>query len=676
MSSLQISEEKLSLAAKTVGMLSADAVEKANSGHPGMPMGAADYGVVVWLKYLSVCASDPKWVNRDRFVLSNGHGSMFLYSMLHLMGFDVTMDDLKQFRQWDSKTPGHPESFMTPGVECTTGPLGQGVANAVGMALGEKLLAARYNTKEFELINHKVFCFCGDGCLMEGVSGEASSIAGHLGLNNLIMLYDDNHISIAGHTELAFTEDVGKRYESYGWYVQHIDGHDYKQIDKAIANAIAQKEKPSIICARTVIGKGSPNKADTHDVHGAALGKEELALTKKNIGFPADKEFYVPTEVSEVFAERKAELKRSYDEWQKMFAAWSKANPELAKKFSAQMSLEVPGDLQDKLLKALQGDGKPVSTRKLSGKALQVVSAEVSSLIGGSADLEPSTLTLIEKSHDVQKNQFTGLNLRFGVREHGMGSIMNGLSYYGGFIPYGSTFFCFSDYMRPAVRIAALSHLPALFIFTHESIFLGEDGPTHQPIEHINSLRAMPNLFVMRPADNVETAVCYRIAAERRDGPCAMLFTRQNLDIIERGEGFDANVVAKGAYTVYESEKASAPELVIVATGSEVGISIAAAKELSSAHSVRVVSMPCWELYTSQPVSYREALIPEASKKIVVEAGSTFGWLDIVGGTKKTTKVIGIDTFGASAPQKALAENFGFTTKAIVTHAKELLSAS
>jgi transketolase len=665
---MSLSKELLEQAANTIRFLSADGVERAKSGHPGMPMGMAELGAVLWLNHLRYSPKDPQWLARDRFVLSNGHGSMFLYSMLHLSGYDVSMDDLKNFRQWESKTPGHPESFMTPGVETTTGPLGQGVGNAVGMAIGQKLMSERYTVNGFNPVEHKVVCFCGDGCLMEGVSSEASSIAGHLGLNNLILVYDDNQITIAGHTKLAFTEDVAKRYEAYGWRTLRVDGHDVEAIDKTYTQAWAEKEKPVLILAKTLIGKGSPNKANTHDVHGAPLGADELKASKTACGWPTQ-DFYVPEPVAQAFSKKAEESIKSYAAWQTSFSAWSSKNSELAAKLQAQLSRAVPTDLEAQLIAALPDASKPEATRKLSSIVLQAASKYVPSLIGGSADLEPSTLTLIKGSEDVEKGAFRGLNLRFGVREHGMGAIMNGLSYYGGYIPYGSTFFCFLDYMRPSVRLAALSHLPALYVYTHDSIFLGEDGPTHQPIEHLGVMRLTPNLQTFRPADGLETAVCYALALSRQDGPSALVLTRQGLPSLERPAGFTNDQIRKGAYAVLEPKGGAEPELVFVATGSEVSLAIEAAKALQVP--ARVVSMPCVELYRKQPESYRKALIPRTAKKVVIEAAAPQGWLEVVEGSPENTLVIGIEgRFGASAPAKVLAEKFGFTAPQIVERVK------
>ncbi len=668
---MQLSKEQLTLVANTVRMLAADGVEKANSGHPGMPMGMADLATVLWLKYLKFNPQDSKWLARDRFVLSNGHGSMLLYSMLHLAGYKVSLDDLKSFRQWESITPGHPESYMTDGVECTTGPLGQGISNAVGMAIGQKLLAARYGEGAQDLFDHKIFVFAGDGCLMEGVSSEASSVAGHLGLDNLVVIYDDNHISIAGDTKLSFTEDVCKRYEAYGWHTQKIDGHNYEAIDQAISSAVALQGKPCLIAARTHIGKGSPNKVDSHDVHGSPLGKEEMAKTKANLNWPTEPTFYIPEETKKIFAQRIESLKGDYAKWQDKFSAWKNANKENAKALEQQVTLQTPPDLEAKLIAALPKDKTEISTRKLSQMMIQVLSANVNSLIGGSADLEPSTLTLIGKSSDVEKSQFKGLNLRFGVREHGMGAIMNGLTYYGGYLSYGSTFLCFADYMRPTIRLAALSHLSGLFIFTHDSIFLGEDGPTHQPVEHVNSLRMIPNVHFFRPADGLETAVCYRLGAELRHGPAVYAFTRQNLPVLDRPANFTTADIGKGAYVLYETNAGANPEIVFIGTGSETSLALAAAKLLPAGKNIRVVSMPCCELYRRQDNAWKEKLIPTKAKKVVVEAGTSFGWLNILEASAADTVFATIDHFGASAPAKILAEKFGFTPQAVAKKVQE-----
>ncbi|MCC6220910.1 MAG: transketolase [Deltaproteobacteria bacterium] len=666
-------EDELVLASNSIKMLSVDGVEAASSGHPGMPMGFAEVAVVLWLRHLCFCPGDTKWINRDRFVLSNGHGSMLLYSLLHLFGISLSVEDLRKFRQWGSLTPGHPESHVTAGVECTTGPLGQGVSNAVGMAIGEKIMAARYNTADFSPFNHRVFCVVGDGCLMEGISSEASSLAGHLGLGNLIVLYDDNHISIAGNTDLAFTENVLRRYEAYGWHVQAADGHDFLAIDSAIENAVAESNKPSIIAMRTVIGRGSPNKANSAGVHGSPLGANEVLKTKEGLGWPLEPRFFVPEEVRKLFSARIGELNEVVASWRDGFKRWSENNADLAAALTRQLSLDVPESLGEKFLQSVSSDSKPAATRKTSGNILQLASGEIGALIGGSADLEPSTLTVIKGSGSIAKNDFSGLNIHFGVREHAMGAIMNGLSYYGGFLPYGSTFLCFSDYMRPAIRLAALSHLPGLFIFTHDSVFLGEDGPTHQPIEHLSALRLIHNLYLLRPADAVETAVCYEIALSRREGPCALSLTRQEVPALERSDLNSAREkIKKGGYIIWKrcQENAKA-QIVFVATGSEVSLAIEAAKLLDSSVSVRVVSMPCTQLFLNTSIEYRKELLPSSSKVVVIEAGSTTLWPGILGIAATDALLVGIDHFGASAPAEDLAKHFGFTPQAVANAVKK-----
>ena len=664
----------------TIALLAADAVEKANSGHPGMPMGMADIATVLWLKHLNFNPKQPKWINRDRFVMSNGHGSALLYAMLHLSGYDLSLEDLKTFRQLGSKTPGHPENIVTPGVDATTGPLGQGIGNAVGMALGQKIMAERYNAQAAQIFNHKVYCFAGDGCMMEGIASEASSMAGHLGLNNLIVLYDDNRISIAGNTDLTFTEDVCKRYEAYGWYVQKADGHNFEDIDKAIASAKQETKRPSLIALRTIIGKASPNKANTSGVHGSPLGKVELEKTKKALSMPDDLSFYVPEDVRAVFVKRGKELEAGYKSWEKLYKAWRNDNQEKASQLDEQLDLKIPADLEEKLLakcEAIQTatGGKGESTRKLSEGALQVIAANVASLIGGSADLEPSTLTYLKEFSAIQAGKYSGKNIHFGIREHAMGAILNGLGYYGGFLPYGSTFLVFSDYMRPAIRVAALSDLPTMFIFTHDSIFVGEDGPTHQPIEHVNSLRMIPNVQVFRPADAAEVAVCYSMAMNTRDKPSIMILSRQVLPPLVRDKNFSPEVIKNGAYIAYESSP-QIPGLVFIATGSEVAPAIEAAKKIESSLSeeiknIRVVSMPCYEVYKEQGVGVKDALIPNGVKKVTIEAGVRFGWLDMVDGAPQDTLRIGIDTFGTSAPQNVLAKKYGLTGDAVAAKVLE-----
>jgi len=660
---MTISREQLELAANTIRFLSVDAVNKAASGHPGMPMGMAEIGAVLWLKHLSYNPNHADWLNRDRFVLSNGHGSMFIYSLLHLAGYNVSLDDIKNFRQLGSSTPGHPESFETEGVECTTGPLGQGIANAVGMAIAQKKMAARYGA---EVSNHSVYCLLGDGCLMEGISSEACSLAGHLGLGNLNVIFDDNQISIAGSTNLTFTEDVASRFEALGWSVEKIDGHNTEEIDAAISRAKKETKKPSLILARTVIGKGSPNKAGTGGVHGSPLGEDEARLAKEEMNWPADKTFYVPDEVKSVFSDRLKTLEEEYSGWLNNFSNWKKGSPQLSEELENSLAGNIPDELGKLLIDALPGDNKPVATRKISSAVIQGAASALPSMIGGSADLEPSTLTTIKDSPSVTAEDFSGRNIHFGVREHAMGAIVNGLAHYGGFIPFCSTFLCFSDYMRPSIRLAALSRLRSIFVFTHESIFLGEDGPTHQPVEHVGSLRMIPNLFVMRPADGLETAMCYLLALRRENGPAAICLTRQSVAPIERPEDFDPEEILLGAYSVFQTDPDREPELVMVATGSEVPLAVEVAKNLAGARKVsgiRVVSMPCWERFNQCSADYKNTLIPRQSKTVVMEAGASFGWSGMINADPHNSFMLSVDSFGTSAPLKDLQEKFGFTSE-------------
>jgi transketolase len=649
--------ESLKAIATSIRTLSIDAIEKSNSGHPGLPLGAADFATVLWTKYLKFNPKNPKWHGRDRFVLSAGHGSMLQYSLLHLFGFDLPMSQLENFRQWDSKTPGHPEFGVTDGVETTTGPLGAGFSNGVGMALGAKMLKARLGDELFE---YRVFGVVSDGDLMEGVASEAASLAGHLKLNNLIYLYDDNLISLAGHTDVCFTESVPDRFKAYGWNVLSCNGHDFKEIEKCLDNAVIQKDKPTIICCRTTLGFGSPNKANTHDAHGAPLGAAEVKLVKEALGAPSDKNFYVlpeaKTAIDEIVSGKIAECKK----WEENYSAWSKANPEKLKLFEEITNRTLPSSLKQELFDAFK-EPKKDATRNLSQKALNIISAKVPSFIGGSADLEPSTKTTIKDAKDVQAPDYSGKNIRYGVREHAMGGAANGLAYTQSWIPYTATFHVFSDYMRPTIRLAALSHLQTLFIFTHDSFWVGEDGPTHEPIEQTQSLRLIPNLYVFRPADGVEVAGCYWDALNKKNRPSCLLFSRQNLPALERPASFTNDDISKGAYIVYEGKKT---DLVIVATGSEVAASVEAAKaiEAEGKYGVRVVSMPCVELFMEQALEYREKLIPKSAKRVSVEAGTTIGWERIVG---SDALLIGINHFGASAPGELLADKFGFTAAGI-----------
>ena len=644
--------------ALTVRMLSVDAVEKANSGHPGLPLGAADFASVLWADYLRFDPAHPTWANRDRFVLSAGHGCMLWYSLLHLFGYDLPMSELKSFRQWESRTPGHPEFGFTPGIETTTGPLGQGASNSVGMALSAKIMGAEYGE---DLFNYRVFALVSDGDLMEGVSAEAGSLAGHLGLNNLIYLYDDNKISLAGDTDVCFTESVAKRYEGYNWFTQSVDGHDHAAVAAALDRAMQEKERPSIICCRTTLGFGSPNKAHTHDAHGAPLGAEETKLTKKNLGWPEDAQFLVPDDVAAFCRSRAAARAEERAMWEERVAKLHQDKPELAARLKAQLARELAPNLKGELLATFK-EPKKDATRNLSGAAIQVIAKHVPGFIGGSADLDPSTKTKIKSGGDIRKGEWQGRNIHFGVREHAMGAIVNGLAYSQCWFPYTATFLVFSDYMRPTMRLAALSHLQSLFIFTHDSFWVGEDGPTHEPIEHIAALRLIPNMRLFRPADGIEVAMSYYAALEHKHGPTTLIFTRQNLPPLERPNSFSADDILRGAYPVLHED---AGEVVIVATGSEVWLAVAAAKLLASDNiRAKVVSMPCVELFLAQEESWRNHLIPPGAKKISIEAGVTTGWERIVGSNSLR---LGIDHYGASAPGELLAEKFGFTPAAVHT---------
>lgn len=650
--------EKVQLLANTIRVHSAEGVQQANSGHPGLPMGAAELAATLFSNHLQFNPQDPLWAGRDRFVLSAGHGSMLLYTALRLFGYDLRAEDLEAFRQWQSKTPGHPEFGITPGVETTTGPLGQGFANGVGMALSGKMLSARYG----ELFNYHTFGIVSDGDLMEGISSEAASLAGHLELGNLIYLYDDNQISIGGSTNVCFTESVAKRFEAFNWYVQEIDGHDIEQIDAALSKAKAEKTKPSIICARTTIGKGSPNRANSSGVHGSPLGDDELAATKAALNWKEKEAFKTPQAVESFCNNVIAEKQKTHKAWQERFVAWNDEQPELVKKYKAQCSREIPRDLLANLVCELESEDN-AATRSLSGKAIQVIAKELPFFLGGSADLEPSNNTLIKDSEDLSAKNFAARNIRFGVREHAMGALVNGLAYGRDWIPYGATFLVFSDYMRPTIRLAALSHLQSLFIFTHDSFWVGEDGPTHQPIEHIEALRLIPNLYVFRPADGVEVAAAYQGALSLRSSPSALLFTRQKLSKLQREKDFEVEQVLKGGYVLSGKE---VTELIVVATGSEVALASEAVAILASkGHKARVVSMPCCELFMEQPSSYRDAVLPKTAKKVAIEAGSTAGWQGRLGGE---ALCLGIDHFGASAPGKRLAEEFAFTPEKIAAN--------
>jgi transketolase len=643
-------------AVATIRMLAVDAVEKAKSGHPGTPMALAQIALEIWLRHLRYDPAAPDWPDRDRFILSNGHASMLLYALLHLAGFDLPMEELKRFRQLGSRTPGHPESHRAPGIEVTTGPLGQGLGNAVGIAASLAMLGARFDAGG-PLIDGRVFGLCSDGDMMEGVASEASSLAGHLGLSNLIFVYDDNRITIDGKTDLAFTEDVGRRYEAYGWFVQHIDGHDRPQIQAALDRAVGEPARPSLIVARTHIGIGSP-KVDSEKAHGEPLGPDAVKATKQALGWPLAPTFLVPDEVRALFAERAAEGRKAREIWDQRLAAFLAKGGEPAQLYRKMISREVPPDLFDELCRA--APEKDASTRVEAGILEQRAAALVPSLAGGAGDLNPSTMTFIQGSPAIRRGDFTGRNIHFGVREHAMGAFVNGMAAADGFIPFGSTFLIFSDYMRASIRLAALAHLQSIFVFTHDSAYLGEDGPTHQPVEHLWALRLIPHLDVVRPCDALECAAAWTHALARRDGPTALALSRQKLPNLPRPEGFDRTLMLRGAYAIAES--AGAPTLVVIATGSEVETAIGVKRLLDAeGERVRVVSAPCWEEFQRQDEAYRARLLPEGVRRAVIELGVTEPWRGVVG---PGGVVVGHDDFGASAPAEAIREAFGFTPEA------------
>ncbi len=654
--------------ADTIRILAAEAVQKANSGHPGMPMGMADAAVTLWTQFLKHNPADPGWWNRDRFVLSAGHGSMLLYSLLHLSGYDLPLSELQRFRQWGSKTPGHPEYGLTPGVETTTGPLGQGIGNAVGMAMAERWLATHFNRPGFPIIDHYTYVIASDGDLMEGISHEIGALAGHLRLGKLIVLYDDNGISIDGPTSLTWSEDVLARFQAYGWHTQRVDGHDPQAVAIAIRNAQAETTRPSLIACRTHIGYGSPNRQDSHKAHGEPLGVEEVRLVKERLGWPTDVEFFIPDEVREWMRSLGAQGAARQAEWEAMFARYAEAYPQEAAVLRQAMSGELP-EGWDADLKFNWTAGQTLATRAASGQVLNAIAPRLPTLIGGSADLTPSNNTRPQGIAAITPEDFNGRYIHFGVREHGMGAIMNGMALHGGVRPYGGTFLVFSDYMRPSIRMAALMHLPVIFVFTHDSIGVGEDGPTHQPIEHFTALRAIPNLYVFRPADAKETVIAWRVALQRRHGPTALILTRQALPVLEQPvENAD-----RGAYILLEAPGEGDPQVILLASGSEVHLAVAAAQRLiAEGVRARVVSMPCWELFEAQPLEYRQQVLPpEVRARVAIEAGATLAWGRYVG---LDGIVIGLDRFGASAPAKVLFEQFGLTAEAIVTATKKLLT--
>ncbi|MCE7906344.1 MAG: transketolase [Anaerolineae bacterium CFX3] len=651
-------------AINTIRFLSADAVQQANSGHPGLPMGAAAMAFVVWTRHLRHNPHNPKWAGRDRFLLSGGHGSMLLYSLLHLTGYSLPLDELKNFRQWGSRTPGHPEYGLTPGVEMTTGPLGQGFATGVGMAIASTHLAAVYSP---ELFDNFIYAIVTDGDLMEGVASEAASLAGHLQLGKLIYLYDDNHISIDGSTNLAFTEDRAKRFEAYGWHVQHVaDGNDVEAIDAAVRAAKADP-RPSIIMCRTIIGFGAPKKQGTSKAHGEPLGNEELNAAKENLNWPKEPRFYIPDDVLDLYREAVERGHELEAEWNKKFSAYKKANPEKGVELERRLAGVLPKGWT-KLLPVFPADAKGMATRAASGKVINALAPIIPELLGGSADLAPSNNTRIDGLPDFQKETPQGRNFHFGVREHAMAAALNGMALFGGLIPYGGTFLVFSDYNRPAIRIAALSHTPSIFVFTHDSIGLGEDGPTHQPVEQLAALRAMPNLTVIRPADANETAQAWKVALENRRGPTVLALTRQSVPTFPPSS---QPTVEKGAYVLAHLGR-KIPDVILMASGSEVSLVMDAAKALhEKGHSVRVVSFPCWELFEKQDEAYRESVLPKKiAARVAIEAGVGMGWERYVGAGGR---VVSIERFGASAPYKVIYEKFGLTVENVIAQARAVM---
>ncbi len=653
-----------------VRALAMDAVQKANSGHPGMPMGMAEIAEVLWIHHLRHNPNNPKWIDRDRFVLSNGHGSMLIYALLHLTGYDLPMEEIKRFRQFNSKTPGHPEYGYTPGVETTTGPLGQGITNAVGMALAEKILAAEFNRPGFNIVDHHTYVFLGDGCLMEGISHEACSLAGTLGLGKLICFYDDNGISIDGNVEGWFTDDTPKRFEAYGWHVvPNVNGHDPDAIEAAIEEAKRCCDKPTMICCKTVIGMGSPNKANTHSVHGAALGDAEIAATRPHIGWHYPP-FEIPKEVYEVWDAR-AKGEKLESDWNEVFSRYTEKYPAEAAEFKRRMAGDLPANWQshvDSVINQVNAKGETIASRKASQNAIEDLAPVLPELIGGSADLAGSNLTLWSGSQGVSQKS-GGNYIYYGVREFGMSAIMNGLSLHGGLIPYGATFLMFSEYARNALRMAALMKIRNLFVFTHDSIGLGEDGPTHQPVEQTATLRYIPNMDVWRPCDTVESTVAWARAAERKEGPSTLIFSRQNLPFQKR-DAATIKLIDKGGYVLSEADNGQ-PQVILIATGSEIGLAIDAQKSLlETGIHARVVSMPCTNLFDRQEASYKDSVLPRNVKRVAIEAGVTDFWRKYVG---LEGAVVGIDTFGESAPAEVLFEHFGFTVENVVKTVKDII---
>jgi transketolase len=659
------------LCINTIRFLSVDAVQQANSGHPGMPMGAAPMAYVLWTKFLRHSPRNPGWLDRDRFVLSAGHGSMLLYSLLHLSGYDLSLDDLKNFRQWGSKTPGHPEYGDTPGVETTTGPLGQGFATGVGMAIAERHLAARFNKSNHDIVDHYTYGIISDGDLMEGISHEAASFAGHLKLGKLIYLYDDNHISIEGKTDIAFTENRLQRFEAYGWHVQQVeDGNDLQAIEDALTAARNETDRPSLVAVRTSIGFGSPNRQDTAKAHGEPLGDEERRLTKEKLGWPQEPTFYIPEEALSHFRKSVDKGLKLEQQWTESFRSYLNEFPDLGSMFEKQIKGELPQDW-DKEIPVFPADPKGKATRVISGQVLNAIAKNVPALMGGSADLAPSNKTWIDNEENFQAGSYDQRNIHFGVREFGMTAVLNGMALHGGFIPYGGTFLIFSDYMRPAIRLAALMKQHVIYVLTHDSIGLGEDGPTHQPIEHLASLRSMPNVTVLRPADANETAEAWKFAIKSNKGPTVLALTRQSLPTLDRTVFGPAELLHRGAYVLKDVN--GTPDAIILASGSEVKLALEAAETLAQdGVAARVVSMPSWELFDDQTQEYKNSVLPENVKaRVSIEAGATQGWHKYLG---MNGIAIGLDHFGASAPINDLFTNFGITADSVVQAVKSLFN--
>jgi transketolase len=654
----------------TVRILSADAVQKANSGHPGTPMALAPVAHLLWTRFMEYNPKNPDWANRDRFILSNGHACMLQYSYLYLTGYDLTLDDIKNFRQFGSKTAGHPEYGLCPGIDVTTGPLGQGFANGVGMAIAQKYLASRYNKGEFDIFNYRIYVICSDGDLMEGVTSEAASLAGHLQLGNLVYVYDDNHISIEGDTDITFNEDVGKRFEAYGWQVQTVtNGNDLQAMADALLNAKMETQKPSLIRLRTEIGYGSPNKVNTASAHGSPLGADEVKLVKIGFGFDPDKSFVVPDEVLEYYREKGARGQGLEDKWNDLYAQYKAKFPDLAAEYETLSSGKLPKGWDDNLPVFEASDPK-LATRMASGKTLNAIAGALPTLIGGSADLAPSTETNMKEYESFTSENRGGRNFHFGIREHSMGSVLNGMALTKGIIPFGATFLMFSEYMRPPIRLAAIMKIRPIYVYTHDSIGLGEDGTTHQPVEQLASLRSIPNITVIRPGDANETAQAWKAAIEHTDGPVALILTRQGLPILDQDKYGKAENVAKGAYIL--SEASNEPDLILIATGSEVQLILQAQAKLEEEGiSTRVVSMPSWEFFEKQDAAYKEKVLPKAHRKrLAVEMASPMGWCKY---TTDEGDMLGMTTFGESAPAEKLFEHFGFTVDNVVKRAKALL---